>query len=118
MDYMMFLVLSYTSLRVGELVSLKWKDINFINQSISVTKTYYNPDNNINKFQLVSPKTKKSYRKIIIDEDVINELKKYRVVQNKIKMRYRDTYYDEGFTFASTDYQPGYPICLKKYNYA
>src|SRR5690606_11913591 len=45
-DYLMFLILSYTGIRVGELVALKWKDVDFVNHTISITKTYYNPTNN------------------------------------------------------------------------
>ncbi|WP_259343721.1 tyrosine-type recombinase/integrase [Oceanobacillus picturae] len=29
-------------------------------------------------------------------------------------MRYRNNYHDEGFIFASSDYNPGYPIYIKK----
>jgi integrase len=47
MDYLIFLTLSYTGMRVGELVALKWKDIDFDEHTISITKTYYNPNNNI-----------------------------------------------------------------------
>jgi integrase len=42
----MFLIVSYTGIRVGELVALKWKDIHFVNHTISITKTYYNEKNN------------------------------------------------------------------------
>jgi integrase len=45
-DYLMFLVLSFTGIRVGELVALKWKDVDFKHHTISITKTYYNPNNN------------------------------------------------------------------------
>jgi integrase len=61
-DYLIFLILSYTGLRVGELVALKWKDVDFINHTISITKTYYNPKNNTLEYQLVTPKTRKSRR--------------------------------------------------------
>lgn len=39
LDYLMFLILSYTGIRVGELVALKWKDVDFRNNTISITKT-------------------------------------------------------------------------------
>ncbi|GIN93308.1 hypothetical protein J22TS1_43590 [Siminovitchia terrae] len=35
--------LSYTGMRMGELVTLKWKDIDFDDPAISITKTYHNP---------------------------------------------------------------------------
>ncbi|CAH2715076.1 hypothetical protein BACCIP111895_02260 [Neobacillus rhizosphaerae] len=56
LDYLMFLILSYTGIRVGELIALKWKDIDFNNHTISITKTYYNPTNNTLEYQLVTPR--------------------------------------------------------------
>lgn len=45
-DYLIFLTLAYKGMRVGELVALKWRDINFKDRTISITKTLYNPNNN------------------------------------------------------------------------
>ncbi|MEK3856567.1 tyrosine-type recombinase/integrase [Cytobacillus sp. FSL H8-0458] len=73
-DYLIFMILAYTGIRVGELVALKWKDVDFKNHTISITKTYYNPNNNAQEYQLVTPKTRKSKRKIIVDEEVIHQL--------------------------------------------
>ncbi|WP_164670252.1 tyrosine-type recombinase/integrase [Virgibacillus doumboii] len=114
MDYLIFLTLSYTGLRVGELVSLKWKDIDFDEVTVSVSKTYYNPTNNILDYRLVPPKTKGSRRTIVVDTDVIEALKKHLTQQNKAKMRYRDTYHDRSFIFVNIERHPGYPIYIKK----
>jgi integrase len=113
MDDVIFSVLSYTGMRVGELVALKWKDIDFTENTISITKTYYNPMNNTKSFQLVTPKTKKSRRKIIVDEFVMSRLRKHLTFQNEMKMLLRDTYHDEGFVFAKYEKDPGYPIFVK-----
>lgn len=59
MDSLIFLTFAYTGIRVGKLVALKWKNIDFVNHTISITKTYYNPNNNTIQYQLVPPKTKK-----------------------------------------------------------
>ncbi|GIN92545.1 hypothetical protein J22TS1_35960 [Siminovitchia terrae] len=100
MDYLIFLTLSYTGMRVGELVALKWKDIDFDDPAISITKTYYNPTNNTIKYELVPPKTRRSRRKITIDEDVIMALQKHKEVQNKVKDRFSSAYHDKDFIFA------------------
>ena len=57
MDFAIFILLSYTGMRVGELIALKWKDIDFKKFTIRITKTYYNPDNNTLKYQILPPKT-------------------------------------------------------------
>lgn len=54
-DFLIFLVLSYTGIRVGELVSLQWSDIDFIKNSIRIIKTYYNPSNNTVQYELGTP---------------------------------------------------------------
>jgi integrase len=88
LDYLIFLTLSYTGMRAGELVALKWKDIDFNEQTISITKTYYNPTNNTLEYQLVPPKTRKSKRAIVVDEAVIAALKKHMLVQKKVQEYY------------------------------
>ncbi|TFB13686.1 site-specific integrase [Filobacillus milosensis] len=113
LDYLIFLTLSYTGIRVGELVALKWKDVDFNQHTIKITKTYYNPTNNTQKYQLVPPKTKKSKRTISIDEEIIVHLKKHLATQNKMKMKKRNMYHDENFIFAKKERKPGYPIVIK-----
>lgn len=113
LDYLVFLILSYTGIRVGELVALKWKDVDFINHTISITKTYYNPNNNTLNYQLVTPKTRKSRRKIIVDEDVIQALMDHKKAQNNVIEKLGDDYYNNDFIFAKTERQYGYPIVIK-----
>ena len=113
LDYLIFLILSYTGIRVGELVALKWKDIDFVNQTISITKTYYNPNNNTVKFLLVTPKTKKSRRKVVVDKDVIQALKIHKEKQEKVIQQLGDDYYNQDFIFAKSERQAGYPIVIK-----
>lgn len=113
-DYPIFLTLAYTGIRVGELCALKWSDIDTVEQTISISKTYYNPINNIKEYKLLTPKTKTSKRIIDVDEIVLAELEKHRIEQNKIRMSYRNTYHDKGFVFAqqSKEYA-GYPAYIK-----
>ncbi|GEL76663.1 site-specific integrase [Tenuibacillus multivorans] len=113
LDHLMFLILSFTGIRVGELVALKWRDVDFNQHTIRITKTYYNPTNNTLKYQLVPPKTKKSKRTISIDEEVIVHLKRHLALQNKIKMKKRNMYHDEDFIFTKKERHPGYPILIK-----
>jgi integrase len=112
-DYLVFLILAYTGIRVGELVALKWKDIDFINHTISITKTYYNPNNNAMKYQLVPPKTRKSRRKIIVDEEVIIALKEHKKNQDQVIQELGEAYYNNNFIFAKMERQFGYPIVIK-----
>lgn len=113
MDELIFITLSYTGIRVGELVALKWKDINFDKNIISITKTYYNPRNNTKEYELLPPKTSKSRRKIMVDDVVIDAFKKHKEKQSKIIAWMGDSYHDDGFIFANVNRYPGYPILIK-----
>jgi integrase len=113
MDYSTFLTLSYTGIRVGELVALQWKDIDFEKKCIRIIKTYYNPKNNTVQYMLVTPKTVGSVRTIVVEDDVIEALKIHKKEQDKIKNRNGDSYTDNDFVFANTQKKPGYPILIK-----
>ncbi|WP_318264018.1 site-specific integrase [Peribacillus simplex] len=106
MDSLIFTVLSYTGLRIGELLALKWGDSKETQGTIRVTKTLYNPNNHFEKYQLLTPKTKGSIRTIKIDEMLLNMLKKHRIKQNEIKLKNRLVYNDNGFIFAREDGHP------------
>lgn len=108
-DYAVFLTLAYTGMRVGELCALKWKDINFAEKSISITKTYWNKTNNTRNYTLNTPKTKSSKRLILVDDELINELKRYKTLQLEIMMRYRNSYHDQDFVFPKLTQFHGYP---------
>ncbi|MEH7403352.1 tyrosine-type recombinase/integrase [Gottfriedia acidiceleris] len=110
-DYMSFLLLAYSGIRSGELLALQWKDIDFVNNTISVTKTLYNPNNNSREYTLLPPKTHGSIRTIKMDENVIKELKKHKSEQNELKMVIRNQYVDKGFVFAD---EYGYPSFNKR----
>lgn len=113
-DPAMFITLAYTGMRAGELCALKWKDVDFESKTITITKTYYNPDNNTTAYQLLTPKTNTSKRVIEVDKAVLDELEKHKARQNVIKMKLRNTYKDEDFIFAKVQRKnPGYPEFIK-----
>lgn len=57
-----FTMLAYTGVRIGEMIALKWADIDFMNKTLRVYKTYYNPTNNKLEYKLLTPKTESSVR--------------------------------------------------------
>lgn len=105
-DLLTFTLLAYTGLRIGELIALKWSDIDFDAHTLRVTKTYYNPGNGKGDYQLLTPKTDKSIRAISIDEIVIKILLDHKEEQEKVKENNAPIYQDEGFIFATNE---GYP---------
>ncbi|MBD7966248.1 site-specific integrase [Fictibacillus norfolkensis] len=106
MDQLVFTTLSYTGLRIGELLALKWADVDLGQGKLRVTKTLYNPTNNYEKYELLTPKTSGSIRTIRIDDMLVNMLNKHRIRQNEIKLKNRKIYKDSGFIFARDDGHP------------
>lgn len=111
MDYVVFSTLAYTGMRLGELLALQWKDINFKEHTIAITKTLYSPRNNERYYQLLPPKTQGSIRTIKVDPNIISLLKKHKAEQNEIKLRMGELYHDLGFVFARPS---GFPEVPKK----
>jgi len=112
--YAMLFTLAWTGFRAGELVALKWKDIDFVENTINITKTYYNPKNNTRDYHLLPPKTAGSIRKIIVEDEVIKTLQRHKIRQNEIKLQISQEYYDEDFVFARMNAPYfGYPHFIK-----
>ena len=80
----LFNTLFFTGIRKGELLSLKFSDIqkNYININKTITKEYFD-----GKRLIMQPKTKKSIRKICIDHKLSKELL-------KLKNYYKKKYYN------------------------
>ncbi|WP_333595509.1 site-specific integrase [Anaerospora hongkongensis] len=111
-DYTVFLLLAYTGIRIGELCALKESDVNFQASTLKITRTYYNPTNNIKKYELVPPKTKASRRSIEVSSKVMKELTLHIARQKKAQMKNKNIWHDKGFLFTSDKY-PGYPAYVK-----
>ncbi|WP_255259680.1 tyrosine-type recombinase/integrase [Lentibacillus sp. CBA3610] len=109
-DLLTFTLLAYTGLRIGEMIALKWSDIDFDNHTLRIIRTYYNPNNNKLKYQLLTPKTEGSIRTISIDSIVIDLLREHKLKQDKLKRDNAPFYHDYGFIFTTNE---GYPKTIK-----
>ena len=108
-SFELFTFLAYSGMRAGEVLALKWSDIDYEECTVSITKTYYNPNNNKKNYQILTPKTESSIGKISIDPNVIKLLQDYKVnVQDKWK---NELYVDNDFIFTDNN---GYPLVIKK----
>lgn len=93
-----------TGLRLGELLALKWTDIDFINNTLNVNKsikrvTFINKEGKReNKIIEQTPKTETSNRTVPIPENIIKELKLYMKKQSKSK-KDNEFYNDNDYIF-------------------
>lgn len=108
-NYSLILLLSFTGLRKGEALGLKWEDINFEEKTLSVKRTRDNKG-------VRSPKTKRSSRTILINEELIKQLKVYRTWCKEIKLSFGLRLKKDDYIFIS--YQSGFPITENTIMYA
>lgn len=92
-------LMSYTGLRQGEALALKWSDIDFENKKITVDKTAVRIKE---KQTLQTPKTKNSKRVISIDPTTLSILKSWKKDQIKIYFKNGKHFEgDENFIFTN-----------------
>lgn len=85
----------HTGMRGGEITALKWENVDLENKIISVNYTLVSKGKGI--FELGTPKTKSSYRKIDIGDTLAAILKKHNIYQKENKLRYGSYYTDSDF---------------------
>ena len=93
-----------TGLRMGELLALKWEDIDFSTAQLHVRRTInrlakYEAHDGENKTEIVfgTPKTKNSRRTIPLTRTMADELTRWKQQQAQDKIRAGDKYTDYGF---------------------
>ena len=102
MYYYLFLMLIRTGLRKGEAMALQWEDIDIEKCEININKTLiYHLSKEEAAFG--PPKTPNSYRRIKIDQFLIDELKNLQHIQKKNKLQYGDKYSKLNFVFCKSN---------------
>lgn len=102
--YPAYVISSMTGMRRGEVLALKWQDIDFEEKTIKVERSLSiyreNKDVDTLKLELKPPKTEQSERTIPIDDFVVKTLKDHKKKQAEISMKIgRDGYNPEMLIF-------------------
>lgn len=121
----------YTGMRKGEVMALKWENVDFQKRRIYIKNSLCRiegdqPDENgcrHARYEILEPKTKESVRMVPMLDEVYDALMLQKDRQESDKQRYRDIYLDQGLVFADLcgDYLPQrqfmdkYHKFLKKY---
>lgn len=121
----------YTGMRKGEVMALKWENVDFQKRRIYIKNSLCRiegdqPDENgcrHARYEILEPKTKESVRMVPMLDEVYDALMLQKDRQESDKQRYRDIYLDHGLVFADLcgDYLPQrqfmdkYHAFLKKY---
>ncbi len=105
----LFLLDLGTGLREGELLGLKWSDIDLkamslkVNRSIKRVPVVDKITNKARTYEIVeqTPKTKNSVRVVPIPIKIVAALKKHKHEQNKIKIENKDVWNDNNYVFCN-----------------
>lgn len=79
-------------MRKGEACGLQWRNIDFLKNTITIERTK-------DDIGTSTPKTKNSYRKILVDRLVIDQLKKYQMWCKQIFLKNGKTFNDQLYVF-------------------
>ena len=104
-----------TGLRQGELLGLKWEDVDLENSLIRVRRTLIR---NRGRLLLGEPKTKRSRRTVRLTEAAVQALKEYLARQIEQMERLGDLYEDQGLIFATQRGTLVNPTNLRKRSFA
>jgi integrase len=105
--YTLLFVAVRTGLRRGELLGLRWKDIDFRARTLSVKQTLaYTPEKGL---FFKPPKSKKSRRMIDISGEVVEVLKQHKKKQAEAKLFFGQEYQDNGLVFCQDNGRPMHP---------
>lgn len=117
--YPIVILTIYTGMRKGEVMALKWENINFEGKELYVDGSLCNVPKEmgrdgkiVNEYKVLSPKTEKSRRIIPLLDIVIEALILQKQRQEKVKSAFSQIYIDEGFVFARRD-----GSCLEQGNF-
>ncbi|SFL91038.1 site-specific integrase [Pelosinus propionicus] len=87
-----------TGLRRGELLGLRWKDVDLLTSNVKIQQSYVSLNGQGIPSQL---KTKSSYRGLPTQVSTTQELKLWKEKQWQIKLRNKTLYKDQGYIFTN-----------------
>jgi integrase len=102
-----FLCLLGTGLRMGELLALRWQDVDLDKQILHVRQALVRTKEKGVYFD--EPKTEKSKRAIPIPGEVVEALKKHRIQQFQLRLAVGEKYQNHDLVFATSVGTPIYP---------
>ena len=95
-----------TGMRRGEVLGLRWQDIDFDRRRLAIRQTIISIDYQV---EISEPKTARGRRSIALDSGTLTALRSHRVAQNQQKLKLGEAYQDFGLVFCREDGTPIHP---------
>jgi integrase len=96
--YIAFHLALMTGMRQGEILGLRWEDVDFETKLLSIVQTLSHDGKEI----MVGAKTKSSVRNIALDDNTIEELRKHRKMLIEEKLKTGSMYKDSGLVVCTS----------------
>ncbi len=100
----------FTGMRRGEVLGLRWSDVNFDKKLLQVVQTVYRTNGQAPSIQ--TPKTANSTRSITLPDNVIDELRAHKAKQNQMRLMFGSLYQDNGLVCPNPNGVPMDPRLL------
>ncbi len=100
----------FTGMRRGEVLGLRWSDINLEKKTLQVVQSVYR--NNGQAPTIQTPKTANSTRSITLPDNVIDELRSHKIKQNQMRLLFGAAYLDHGLVCPNPNGAPMDPRLL------
>src|SRR5215208_132404 len=113
----LYVLAVHTGMRRGELLGLKWSDVDLEGGIVSVRRTLTRTDNG-KRVALGDPKTKRSHRTIRITPQAVEALRRHLTNQMEEMERLGDIYIDQGLVFTTEVGTPINPSNLRQRSFA
>jgi integrase len=95
--YALYLMALSTGMRQGELLSLRWTDIDLDRASLSVMVNLQRPRTGLN--MTAKPKTRGSRRRIALTDQAVTSLREHRARQLEERLKLGELWTDQGLVF-------------------
>jgi integrase len=102
--YTPILVSVTTGLRRGELLALRWTDVDLVSAKLHVQQAMVESRDRTITFK--SPKTPRSRRVVTLPQHTNKALKRHKKDQNQIRLALGESYHDNGLVFATPTGDP------------
>ena len=104
---LLYIVALGTGLRIGEVLGLKWSDIDFKNNELHVNRSLQKAaiyeDDKIVRYEVqeTTPKTKNSLRTIPVPQNIIKKLIAHKKEQNELILLLQEEYDNKNYVFCN-----------------
>jgi len=102
--YVYFATLLYTGLRRGELLALRWRNLDLGNGTLSVVETAYRLGSG--EYRIKEPKTPQSRRSVILPPSLVELFRVYRFDQELLRIQLGISLNADDFVFIRPDGSP------------